>query len=106
MKAKSKKGSKVISCILMNINYYGEETVRTKHYPKDSDATDITVKNEDGYWYCLDLNGSIPVNVHIFFSQGLWQAYCEYCESDVNGEWNHRYDPNIVSSNIKIRYRL
>lgn len=105
MKAKSKKGSKAISCIQMNISYYGKEHVKIKHYPVDSDTTDIAVKNEDGYWYAIDLNGKIPVNVHIFFSQGMWQAYCESCEKDDDGKWNHWYDPNIVCNNIKVRYR-
>lgn len=105
MKARNKKNSKLVGCIQMNISYYGDEFIKTMHHPEDSDVTDITVKNEDGYWYGLDLNGSIPVNIHIFFSQGMWKAYCESCEKDENGEWNHWYDPNIVCSNIKVRYR-
>jgi len=90
----------------MSISYYGEDAIRTKYCPEDRDTTDTIVKNEDGYWYGLDLNGNIPVNVHIFFSQGMWQAYCESCEKDDDGKWNHWYDPNIVCNNIIVRYRL
>ena len=107
MKMKGKNRNKTIKCVQMDICYYGDDYLRTKHFPKtDDDAVASVVKSEDGYWYGLDLGSRIPINVHLFFSQRRWNAYCESCKIEADGSWNHWYDPNIVCNNIKVIYAL
>ena len=85
-----KNGNKKIECIQMDISYYGMDFLRTRHFPdSEDDAVVSVVKSEDGYWYGLDLGNKIPVNVHLFFSQGQWNAYCESCEREADCNWNH-----------------
>lgn len=102
-----KNKDKKVKCIQMDIRYYDEDYLSVKHFPESNDdATKSVVKSEDGYWYGLDLDNRIPINVHLFFSQRQWNAYCESCEKESDGSWNHWYDPNIVCNNIKVIYAL
>ena len=89
----------------MDVKYYGDTFFKVRYYPKASEKLKSTsMKNEDGYWFGLELDNRIPINVLLFFSDRRWQTNCEYCERNANGEWNHFFDSNIYCKNIKVKY--
>ena len=89
----------------MDVSYYGIYFTNVRFYPaKDEELDSFSLRTKDGYWFGIDLNQQIPVNIHLFFFDGKWNANCEYCERDDNGEWCHYFDSNIFCKNIKVKY--
>ena len=94
-----------VKCIQMDINCFGSIFPKVKFYPNTNEKLNSsTIKNEDGYWFGLNLNNRLPINVHLFFLDRKWQTNCEYCERDADVEWNHFYDSNIYCENVKVKY--
>ena len=101
----AQKKYKDVAYIQMDISYYGKYFSKVKYYPaKVSGVSSHSLRDEDGFWFGLDLDGVIPINVHLFFLDGKWNTNCEYCERDADGEWNHYYDSHIYCKNIKVKY--
>jgi len=97
--------NKQVKYVKMDISYYGIFFPNVKYYPRKEENLDsFSLRTEDGYWFGIDLNQQIPINVHLFFFDGRWNTNCEYCECDDNGEWNHSYDSNIYCENVKVKY--
>ena len=94
-----------VKYIQMDINYYGNIFPKVRFYPNMNEKLkSSSIKNEDGYWFGLDLDNRISINVHLFFFERKWQTNCEYCERNVDGEWNHYFDSDICCNNIKVKY--
>ena len=64
----------------------------------------MKARGDEGPWFGLDLNNRLPINVHLFFLDRIWQTICEYCERDADGEWNHYYNSNIYCENVIVKY--
>lgn len=95
----------LVKCSKMDISYYGIYFTNVKYYlAKEEELDYFSLRTEDGYWFGIDLNQQIPVNVHLFFFDGKWNTNCEYCERDANGDWNHSFDSNIYCENVKVKY--
>lgn len=100
-----RKKYKKVAYIQMDISYYGKFFSKVRYYPaKEDNVNYSSLREEDGFWFGLDLKQQIPVNVHLFFFDGKWNTNCEYCERDADGEWNHFFDSNIYSENVKVKY--
>lgn len=80
----------LVKCIKMDVSYYGIYYTNVKYYPaKEEELDSFSLRTEDGYWFGIDLNRQIPVNVHLFF---------------FDGKWNHYFDSNIYCENVKVKY--
>lgn len=89
----------------MDVTYYGKCFPKTKYYPANKDGVNsFSLRIDDGIWFGLDLDGYIPINIHLFFFDGRWNTNCEYCELDKDGDWNHYYDSNIYCENVRVKY--
>lgn len=100
-----KKQGKKVKCIQMDITYYGMTFPKMTYCPtSEGDVNSNSLRGDDGLWFGLDLGGHIPINVHLFFFERRWNANCEYCELDKDGEWNHYFDSNIYCKNVKVKY--
>lgn len=67
----AQKKYKDVAYIQMDISYYGKYFSKVKYYPaKVSGVSSHSLRDEDGFWLGLDLDGVIPINVHLFFSIG------------------------------------
>lgn len=89
----------------MGISYYGKYFSKVKYYPaKVSGVSSHSLRDEDGFWFGLDLDGDIPVNVHLFFFDRKWNTNCERCERNADGCWSHVFDSSILCKNIRIKY--
>jgi hypothetical protein len=100
-----KHQNKTVKYIQMNVTCYGNRFPNTKYYPsKDDDLDFRSLREDDGFWFGIDLDGDIPINVHLFFFERRWNTNCEYCELDKDGEWNHYFDSNIYCDNVKVKY--
>ena len=96
---------KQVKYIKMNISYHRDFFPNVKYYPaKEEDLDSLSLRTEDGLWFGLDLTQQISINVHLFFFERRWNTNCEYCERDIDGEWNHYFDSNIIGDKIKIKY--
>lgn len=104
----AQKKYKEVSYIQMDISYYGMYFSKVKYYPaKDEGVSSCFLRDEDGFWFGLDLDGFIPINVHLFFFDRKWITnceHCEHCERDADGDWNHVFDSNILCGKIKVKY--
>lgn len=99
------KKYKEVEYIQMDISYYGEFFSKVKYYPTKGNGVYFScLREEDGFWFGLDLDGNIPINVHLFFHDRKWNTNCEYCQRNADGEWNHYFDSNISCKNIKVKY--
>ena len=97
--------NKKVKYIMMDISYYGKSFSKVKYYPTKENRVNFScLREEDGVWFDLDLDGNIHINVHLFFHDRKWNTNCEFCERDVNGGWNHYYDSNIYCKNVKVKY--
>lgn len=100
------KKYKEVTYIQMDISYYGKFFSKVKYYPAKENGVNFScLREEDGFWFGLDLDGNIPINVHLFFHDRKWNTNCEYCQRDADGEWNHYFDSSIFCKNIKVKYR-
>lgn len=64
----AQKKFKEVTYIQMDISYYGKYFSKVKYYTaKDSGVSSHSLRDEDGFWFGLDLDGVIPINVHLFF---------------------------------------
>lgn len=94
----AQKKYKDVAYIQMDISYYGKYFSKVKYYPaKVSGVSSHSLRDEDGFWFGLDLDGVIPINVHLFFFDRKWNTNCDYCERDADGEWNQYYNSNIIA---------
>ena len=89
----------------MDITYHGKYFPKTKYHPmKDENVNFVSLREDDGLWFGLDLDGHIPINVHLFFFERRWNTNCEYCIQGRDGEWSHYFDSNIYCKNVKVKY--
>ena len=96
---------KKVKYIQMDVTYYGKAFLKTKYYPtNEDDVNSDSLRDDEGLWFGLDLDGNIPINIHLFFFEGRWNTNCEYCEQDKDGKWNHYFDSNIYCKNVKVKY--
>ena len=101
----AQKKYKEVTYIQMDISYYGRSFSKVKFYPTKEDGINShSLKDDNGLWFGLDIDGHIPINVHLFFFERRWNTNCEYCELDKDGEWNHYFDSNIYCENVKVKY--
>ena len=101
----AQKKYKEITYIQMDISYYGKCFSKVKYYPDKEDGVNyISLREEDGLWFGLDLDDKIPINVHLFFYDRKWNTNCEHCERNADGGWNHVFDSHIICDNIKVKY--
>ncbi len=101
----AKNKNKEIEYIQMDISYYGKCFSKVKYYPAKEDGVNYrSLREEDGLWFGLDLDGAIPINVHLFLFKRRWNTNCEYCERNADDSWNHVYDSAIFCRNIKVKY--
>ena len=101
----AQKKYKEVTYIQMDISYYGKYFSKVKYYPaKVSGVSSHSLRDEDGFWFGLDLDGVIPINVHLFFFDRKWNTNCEHCERDADGGWSHVFDSSILCKNIRIKY--
>ena len=101
----AQKKCKEIAYIQMDVSYYGKCFSKVKYYPaKEDNISFSSLREEDGFWFGLDLDDIIPINVHLFFFNKKWNTNCEYCERNVDGEWIHYFDSDIHCNNIKVKY--
>lgn len=97
--------NKKVKYIMMDITYYGFFFPNVKYYPAKEEKLDsFSLRTEDGYWFGIDLNQQIPINVHLFFHDRKWNTNCEHCERDADGGWSHVFDSLILCKNIRIKY--
>ena len=74
-----KSQGKIIKYIQMDVVYYGKSFPKTKYYPaKDYGVDFCSLREGDGLWFGLDLGGYIPIDVHLFFFERIWNTNCEY----------------------------
>ena len=67
MKSQSKK----VNYLQMDVTCCEKFFPRTKYYPiKEEDVDFYSLRKDDGFRFRLDLNGHIPINVHLFFFDG------------------------------------
>lgn len=95
---------KVFKSVSFDICYYGRWFYSLKYTNTDYIIDKTSMKNGDGIWFGMEIDGIIPININLFFASGMWQTNVEYCEKDADGSWNHWFDPNIVCKNIKVKY--
>jgi len=100
-----KSQNKRIEYIQVHITFYRKMFPKKKYYPTyEDDVNSDSFRGNDGLWFGIDLGGDIPINVHKYFYERRWNANCEYCELDKDGEWNHYFDSNIYFENVKVKY--
>lgn len=101
----AQKKYKNVAYIQMDISYYGKCFSKVKYYPaKEEGVSSLALRDEDGFWFGLDLDGVIPINVHLFFFDRKWNTNCEHCKRNADGGWNHVFDSSILCKNIRIKY--
>ena len=97
--------NKKVKCIQTNISFYGKCFSKMKFYPAKEECVNFrSLREEYGFWFGLDLDDIIPINVHLFFFNKKWNTNCEYCERNVAGEWIRYFDSDIHCNNIKVKY--
>lgn len=58
----AQKKYKEIAYIQMDFSYYGKYFSKVKYYPpKDEGVSSDSLRDEDGFWFGLDLDGVIPI---------------------------------------------
>lgn len=99
----AQKKYKDVAYIQMDISYYGKYFSKVKYYPAKVSGVS-SHPSEMKMVFGLDLDGVIPINVHLFFFDRKWNTNCEHCERDADGGWSHVFDSSILCKNIRIKY--
>lgn len=101
----AQKKYKEITCIQIDISYYGKCFSKVKYFTAKEDGVNYSsLREEDGLWFGIDLEDAFPINVHLSFFNRKWNTNCEYFERNANGGWNHVFDSAIFCKNIKMQY--